>query len=218
MALPYKEDSLICYDGTGSNCTDNYNKRTTVIKGQETTQFAQQASCAYNLPLTGSGSPTITIDNASGISTEFARPQTHDLDTGSLFESGVHLFRKLETAMNEVNGYGTLTLNDVQEAYTVSTEAFVDVVFPASGNNITLYRDETQSYDEDEVRVTWVIVLSILGAIFTCLSIFFIVKACKQSDDEKADDILGEGNIGESEIMIVNPSSSNETRGGNTGY
>ena len=78
--------------------------------------------------------------------------------------------------------FGTLIISDVQELYNVTTSSYVSAVYPQNGN-ITLYKNETVSYDTNEVRVAWVVILSIFGIIFTILAILFIVKCLKKDGD-----------------------------------
>jgi len=72
MDLPYEGSSVICQSGTGDVCDEDYNKRNTTINGKSSTDFAEKDSCAFNLDLSGTNTPSITIDETSGFSTAFS--------------------------------------------------------------------------------------------------------------------------------------------------
>jgi len=184
LELPYQNSSLICSNGTGSACDDDYNKQTTLIKGQSSKQFAEQDSCAFNLPLSGANTPSITIDNASGFSTAFSRGQHHTVNTAQFFGSSApHPYKRLQTIMEDagVGIFGDLTVSDVADVYNVTASAFVTTVYPQNGE-ITLHKNVTVSYNDEEVRVAWVVVLSIFGFLFTIAAIFFIIKCLKKDE------------------------------------
>lgn len=103
--------------------------------------------------------------------------------------------------MAEVGDFGALEVSDVTNMYNVSTTAYVTTVYPQNGT-MTVYVNETREVTDSEVRVAWVVILSILGAIFTCLSIVFILKACKKDDDEEGVGAVGESH--ETDNLLVN--------------
>lgn len=105
------------------------------------------------------------------------------MNTGKIFESPVNLFKELQSIMEDPTDFGTLIISEVQELYNVSSSSYVSAVYPANGE-ITLYRNVTVPYDTNEVRVAWVVILSIFGVIFTVLAIVFIVKCLKKDGGE----------------------------------
>lgn len=68
--LDYQDQGVICTNGTGAMCADNFNNATTLIKSNGNSDWATEDSCGFNFNLGGMNNASMTYDNSSGFATE----------------------------------------------------------------------------------------------------------------------------------------------------
>jgi len=74
---PGKEQAAICTEGTDEACSTSPNAYTQLVKGNESSDWAEEDSCGFNMHLGGNNMASLTYDSGSGFATQFLQTTDH---------------------------------------------------------------------------------------------------------------------------------------------
>jgi hypothetical protein len=75
--LDYTGAAVLCADGRGPECSENYNNLTQLVKENESSDWASEDSCGFNIQLGGSNKASMTYDSGSGFATQYVQQTDH---------------------------------------------------------------------------------------------------------------------------------------------